>query len=116
MNTTTAAQRLASAIDTRDQGERDVYAAVDDMRAEGASWTTIGTALGITRQSAWKRYGDGVAADERTFHYATTKRLAACGQRLDAENLGETARGLVKVAEQYPALTCQECAEVARPR
>jgi len=29
---------------------------VQRMRSEGASWQAIGTALGITRQSAWERY------------------------------------------------------------
>lgn len=29
---------------------------VDDARAQGSSWTQIGHALGITKQSAWERF------------------------------------------------------------
>lgn len=58
MNTTTAAATLSEAIDRRDQAERDIYAAVDDLRAGGATWAAIGTLLGVSRQAAWERYGD----------------------------------------------------------
>ena len=66
MNKTTWAEALTEAVERRDQAERDVYAAVDEMRAEGASWTVIGTLLGITRQSAWQRYGDAGGASGPT--------------------------------------------------
>ena len=33
-----------------------------DALAEGASWTTIGQALGTSRQAAWERLRPGIAA------------------------------------------------------
>lgn len=35
-----------------------IRSAVDQARAEGASWDQIGRWLGTTRQAAWERYGN----------------------------------------------------------
>ena len=32
-------------------------ALVDQMRQAGATWQDVGDALGVSRQSAWERYG-----------------------------------------------------------
>lgn len=38
-----------------------LYAVIDGLRAQTVptSWTTIGDALGVSRQAAQQRYGDG---------------------------------------------------------
>jgi hypothetical protein len=45
-----AAARLSSAVDKL---QRDLVARA---RAAGCSWTSIGQALGITKQAAWERF------------------------------------------------------------
>lgn len=45
--------RVAAAID---QVEADLRAWVRELRRRGVTWTRIGGALGITRQSAWERF------------------------------------------------------------
>jgi len=37
--------------------ERRIGSEIAKQRAAGASWDEIGRALGVTRQSAWRRYG-----------------------------------------------------------
>jgi hypothetical protein len=40
------------------------YAVVNEARRQGKSWTDIGMALGMTRQSAWERWHqDGDTSD-----------------------------------------------------
>jgi hypothetical protein len=42
------------------QVEADLRSWVRELRRRGATWSKIGEALGITRQSAWERFsGDG---------------------------------------------------------
>lgn len=39
-----------------DQVEANLRAWVQELRRRGVTWARIGTALGITRQSAWERF------------------------------------------------------------
>lgn len=39
-----------------DQAEADLRSWVQELRRRGVTWTRIGEALGITRQSAWERF------------------------------------------------------------
>lgn len=45
--------RVAAHIDAT---EADLVAWVRELRRRGTTWTKIGEALGITRQSAWERF------------------------------------------------------------
>ena len=61
------------------------------------------------------------AHDEgRLFHWTATTGLAECGQRLGhsrpVQQLGNSARGVVQVAQQYPALACEACVTAAAAR
>jgi len=46
--------------DERDRADNDLDHAVARARAKGDSWEKIAQALGVTRQSAWERYGPKV--------------------------------------------------------
>lgn len=48
-------KRLKSEIEV---AELAIAALVDVVREDGASWSTIGKALGVTTQSAHRRYAD----------------------------------------------------------
>lgn len=50
-------RRLAALATRRDDVDAGIAALIATLRAAGASWTAIGTALGITRQGAQQRYG-----------------------------------------------------------
>ena len=39
-----------------DQAEADLRSWVQELRRRGVTWTRIGEALGVTRQSAWERF------------------------------------------------------------
>ncbi len=41
------------------QVETDLRSWVRELRRRGVTWSKIGAALGITRQSAWERFSDG---------------------------------------------------------
>jgi ClpX C4-type zinc finger len=45
--------RVAAHID---QAEADLRSWVQELRERGVTWTRIGEALGVTRQSAWERF------------------------------------------------------------
>jgi hypothetical protein len=45
--------RVAAHID---QAEADLRSWVQELRRRGVTWSRIGEALGITRQSAWERF------------------------------------------------------------
>ncbi|EFC78808.1 ClpX C4-type zinc finger protein [Parafrankia sp. EUN1f] len=45
--------RVAAHIE---QAEADLRSWVQELRRRGVTWTRIGEALGITRQSAWERF------------------------------------------------------------
>jgi len=53
---------ITDGVGRRDQAEDAIEAAVTQARHDGASWTMIGSALGISRQGALKRYGDLIPA------------------------------------------------------
>ena len=58
--TATDADVLASlrrARETLDNTQTAISALVAEARTQGATWQGIGDALGITRQSAWERFG-----------------------------------------------------------
>jgi uncharacterized NAD(P)/FAD-binding protein YdhS len=48
---------LRRAREQLDNTQTAISALVAEARARGASWQGIGDALGITRQSAWERFG-----------------------------------------------------------
>lgn len=48
---------LFAAVEARTRAEAEVEARVAEARAAGLSWGLIGSALGISRQGAQKRYG-----------------------------------------------------------
>ena len=53
---------LAQLVTLLDQTMAQLPEAVQLMRERhGYSWTEIGNALGVTRQSAWERFGKAVA-------------------------------------------------------
>lgn len=55
--TTDLVADLARARADRDRAEARIESLVSQLRAEGTSWTVIGTALGVQRTAAHKRYG-----------------------------------------------------------
>jgi hypothetical protein len=56
VDTDEALRRMVSLHESREQVDREVAAAVRGLRAKGVTWTRIGEALGISKQSAWERY------------------------------------------------------------
>ena len=55
----TALARMAALRDALNRWEASL---ARDALADGASWTTIGEALGTSRQAAWERLRPGIAA------------------------------------------------------
>jgi hypothetical protein len=49
-------ERMVALHHSKEQVDREVAVAVRGLRAQGVTWTRIGEALGMTRQSAWERY------------------------------------------------------------
>lgn len=47
---------LSDALTIQNFVDESVSAMVADAREQGASWTQVGEALGITRQAAWERF------------------------------------------------------------
>ena len=54
---TEASLRAEHALAAIARAEDDLDRAVQAMRAEGQSWADVATVLGVTRQSAWRKYG-----------------------------------------------------------
>jgi len=48
--------RLPRIAEAADQVEQSLAQWVEEARRRGVSWARVGTALGMTRQSAWKRF------------------------------------------------------------
>lgn len=42
-----------------DEARADLQRAVDQARERGSSWSAIGAELGITKQTAWEKFGGG---------------------------------------------------------
>jgi len=51
-----ALARTAALFRSRDQVDREVTVHVRQLRDRGVTWSRIGDALGMTRQSAWERF------------------------------------------------------------
>jgi uncharacterized Zn finger protein len=49
-------ERMVALHRSREQVDREVASVVRGLRARGVTWTRIGEALGMTRQSAWEKY------------------------------------------------------------
>jgi DNA invertase Pin-like site-specific DNA recombinase len=52
-------EALAQAVVIMRNMQDQLHQAVIELQAQGFSWTDIAKALGITRQSAWKKYRVG---------------------------------------------------------
>jgi hypothetical protein len=52
-----ALEAVAAAQGRRIAAERELRDAVDRARAERESWERIGQALGVTKQTAWEKFG-----------------------------------------------------------
>jgi ATP-dependent Clp protease ATP-binding subunit ClpX len=51
-----ALDRMVALHRSREQVDKEVATAVRALRGRGVTWTKLGAALGISRQSAWERY------------------------------------------------------------
>ncbi|MBW3641034.1 MAG: hypothetical protein KY451_14500, partial [Actinobacteria bacterium] len=51
-----AIQRMVALHRSRQQVDREAAVAVRALRDRGVTWSRIGQALGMTKQSAWERY------------------------------------------------------------
>jgi len=51
-------EQIRDAAGHADQSQARLHDAVAAARAAGISWALIGTALGVSRQAAHKRFGD----------------------------------------------------------
>ncbi|MCW2543975.1 MAG: ATP-dependent Clp protease ATP-binding subunit ClpX [Frankiales bacterium] len=49
-------ERMVALHASKEQVDREVAATVRGLRSRGVTWTRIGEALGMTRQSAWEKY------------------------------------------------------------
>jgi hypothetical protein len=58
--------RVQEAAAALDLARRDLDRAVEVARSDGASWATIGAALGVSRQAAWERFAGRRAGATRT--------------------------------------------------
>jgi hypothetical protein len=50
-------RRISAATEALEAAHTELHAAVHAARAAGDTWAMIGTALGITRQAAFQRFG-----------------------------------------------------------
>lgn len=50
---------LQDLVALRDVLETSIRVAIDGQRQRGVSWDAVGAALGVTKQTAWERYGKG---------------------------------------------------------
>ncbi|MDR0591849.1 MAG: hypothetical protein LBG60_01040 [Bifidobacteriaceae bacterium] len=56
-------ETLLAAVKGRDHAEDQLSQAVAIVRARGASWSVIGSALGLSKQGAHKKYARRLFAD-----------------------------------------------------
>lgn len=50
-------RRIAAAVKAGAEAEAELTAAIQAARAAGDSWAMIGTAMGVSRQAAFQRFG-----------------------------------------------------------
>ncbi|GAC80856.1 hypothetical protein SAMN04488550_4565 [Gordonia malaquae] len=60
----TAVTRLQGLVEARRALDARIAEEVQAARDEGASWTAIGPAMGVTRQAALSKYGKLVGAQQ----------------------------------------------------
>jgi hypothetical protein len=61
----TVGAALAATASLREAADRKLFELVGFAREAGASWSSIGEALGVTTQAAHQRYGPKVAPKSR---------------------------------------------------
>ena len=61
----TVGAALSATAALRDAADRKLFELVGFAREAGASWSSIGEALGVTTQAAHQRYGSKVAPKSR---------------------------------------------------
>lgn len=93
--------KIRAAIAERDRASKRIDTQIARARADGATWTEIGYALGITAQGAQKRYGTG---SER--HNAEMERQAAASIRRRQKASRKATRSTS--ADPWPDGTVQE--------
>ena len=81
----------ASANELRDLGDELLDRYVQAARADGASWSEIGTALGVTKQAAHERFVDAPLAWPRNF--SDPARAVVSRARVEARGLGHRYLG-----------------------
>lgn len=91
--------RITATKDAIDQLKDALSAAVSSARDRGASWDGVAEALGVARQSAWRRF-----KDERRMK-AGQRRCSFCGRR--QKHVAHL------VAAPTGACICDECLDVA---
>lgn len=67
--------RIAATQRAIDQLEDALAVAVADARASGATWDDVASALGVARQSAWRRF-----KEERRMR-RSPRRCSFCGEK-----------------------------------
>lgn len=85
---TAAVERAAAALR---HAEEDLRESVRVARASGATWQEIADSLGVTRQSAFKRFGHDIDPQ--------TERPASAPTRLDAGALAGEVAGLLAAGD-----------------
>lgn len=69
---------LETAADAYDDANANLLAAVQQARREGASWSTIGDAIGVSKQAAQQKYGPLCSP------LGTIDRVTTAGKYVDA--------------------------------
>jgi hypothetical protein len=101
---------VAAAAQVRDAAEGVLVAAVRRARDDGASWQSIGDALGVTRQAAFQRYGRA-PIDPRTGEAMSRDPLPEA-TTLAAEVIDQLERGeWAKVAARFDEVVAQQLPE-----
>lgn len=83
-----------------EQLEAGLTVAVADARGKGATWDEVASALGVARQSAWRRFKEDKVMKKRQ------RRCSFCGDRQkDVRHLVLAPTG---------ACICDECLDLAQ--
>jgi hypothetical protein len=110
--------RIGAAVTTRDDlhslGDDLVGRFVEQARGAGASWTQIGSALGVSKQAAQQRYPSAGQGWAPAFREDAQRALAAAGEH--AQQLGHPYLGtehiLLALAEQDDSLAGRVLADL----